>query len=103
MSTLNPYMLWGGEDPAEGAILVFAHTAREAKRIGWPELRGWSVEYVDVRVRRLRDHREYLMSLYNGSPVIGSPPTCNVCEMWGAPIREDGKGCAYCYGAEATP
>lgn len=42
--TLNIYMGYFGDDPGEGACLVFAHTAREAKKISWDVVRWWGCE-----------------------------------------------------------
>lgn len=94
---INPYMVFDG-DPADGAALVFAATAREARRRGFNTLRGWfDSEWITTRARLQREHRDYLMGLYDGRAVIDAPPSCPVCEKWGAPIRDDGKGCEFCY------
>ena len=51
-------------DPAEGAALVFAETAKEARRLAFDTLRDWfDAEWIDTRVRRLRKHRDYLMGI----------------------------------------
>lgn len=100
---LNPYMAHDGE-PGEGAVLVFAPTAREARRLAWPVLTGFTdAGWIDVRAERLRDHRDYLMGLAekNEPHVLDNPPCCPVCERWGAPILASGKGCGNCYGDEA--
>ena len=39
---LHPYMVFDGGDPEEGACLVFAHNAREARLIGFPTVSMWS-------------------------------------------------------------
>ncbi len=99
MSTLHPYMAFE-IDPQEWAFLIFANTAKEARRIAWYRC-DFLDEFIDLRVRRMREHATYLMSLYDGGHVyIDSPPTCPVCETWGAPIRADGAGCEYCYGPD---
>lgn len=97
MSELHPYMVHDG-DPSEGAALAFAHTAREAKTLGYPVVSGWNFEcaWTDVRVRRLRKHEAYLMSLaLKPEPhCIDDLPTCPSCQLWGAPVV-DGK-CENC-------
>lgn len=100
----HPYVAFAGE-PCEGAVLVFAETYREAKKLGWEGTRGWIAdEYTDVRVRRLRDHEAYLLTLWDGvHPIVDDPPTCPVCENWGAPLNADGNGCEYCGGADVPP
>jgi hypothetical protein len=99
--TLHPYMVWEGDDPREGAALVFAETARAAKKAGWSGV-SWLCreDYTEFRVRRIRDNINYLMSLYDGYQVIDNPPTCEMCERWGAPARANGDGCENCGGAE---
>ena len=97
---LNPYMAHCGE-PGEGALLVFARTARDARKLAYPEISGpFDCGYIDVRAELLRDHREYLMGLATepGPHVLDNPPCCPVCERWGAPILASGKGCGNCYG-----
>lgn len=96
--SINPYMVFDG-DPAEGAALVFAKTAREARKLGFNALREWfDSEWINVRARRQREYQDYLMELYDdGRAVIDDPPSCPVCEKWGSPIRDDGQGCDFCY------
>lgn len=96
---LKPYMGYsrsGGS--AAGAVLIFAHTAREAKKLAFPELKGWcdGQEWIDVAVRKLK--KEYLYAeadlekLKNNIPhVIYSPTiTCKQCECWGLELNGDG-------------
>lgn len=91
---LNPYMAYCG-DPDEGAALVFAESAKEARRLAYDTLRCWfDAEWIGVRVRRLRRNREYLMGLYDGHAVCDDPPSCDVCGTWGAPADET--GCENC-------
>lgn len=102
----NPYMVWAGDAKEDGACLVFAQTAREAKQKGWPYVEGWhcETEYTETRARLLRTHRDYLMSLQNAADkdgVVESPPTCERCEVWGAQVFPDGSGCEFC-GSSVT-
>lgn len=101
--TLYPYMAHDGE-PECYAILVFAPSAREAKRLAWPTIQGFScgeADYTQMRVLRMRQHADYLMTLGNpkkintGEPhIIDSPPVCPRCALWGHPSKGD--GCTYC-------
>lgn len=93
--SLNPYMAWCGEFPEEGAVLVFARTAREAKPLGFAELSGWcsDITWTDLRVRRLRKHRDYVMGLRDPQRLdtphtIDDPPSCERCHCWGVPLDE---------------
>ena len=97
---MNAYMVWEGPYPDEGAALVFAETAREAKRLGWARVSWFERDsYFDVRVKRMRIFPEYLMSLYDGKQqVVEAPPTCDVCGTWGSPPRANGDGCEHCGG-----
>lgn len=89
-----------GPDPAEGALLVFAETARDAKRAAYPVLADWMVEYTEVRVKWLRRGADHLRER-EGPHVVESPRVCVRCEMWYAaePYNEEGV-CALCEGEE---
>lgn len=94
---LNPYMVHDGE-PSEGAVLVLAHTAKDARRIGYPEVSSWTgAECTQIRAKRIRKHIEYLLSLATepGPHCIDDVPTCHRCEVWGAP-QLPGGGCDLC-------
>jgi len=99
---LKAYMAHDGH-PEEGAVLVFAHDAREAKKIAWPVLSGWDVEeYIHVRVNLLRD-KSFLYDLKRSEDiphVIDNPTTCKGCELWGDELDNRGY-CEYC--AEEMP
>lgn len=98
--SLHPYMAFCGE-PEYGAALVFARTVGEAKRLSFDTLKGWfDCTWVDVRVRRLREYEGYLMGLLPLAikGVVEDPPTCPVCECWGAPVWTDQPGCNMCGG-----
>lgn len=93
---LHPYMGYAGE-PSEGAVLVFAHTAREARKVAYDCVVGWcDCEFIDVRCTRLRDDPEYLLTLAHPAKLesdtphcVDDPPSCDACEMWGGrPIPE---------------
>lgn len=83
--------------PNDGAILVFAANAREAKKLAWPALYGWGTDFfIDVGIRWLRSDCEH-MRRKEGPHVVESPPSCCDCEMWySEPLDSDGRceGCA---------
>lgn len=98
-ATLKPYMAWAGGNPEDGAVLVFAHDSRQAKRLGFDALRGWSVDmqYIETRVRLQRDHGEWMQRLANPEAlaagrahVVDDPACCTCCETWGTPLLPEG-------------
>lgn len=99
---LHPYMGYSG-DPGEGAVLVFAHSAREAKPLAFGCLGAWfETDYIDTRVRRLRGDHAYLLTLADqdklsagAAHVIDDPPSCQSCNRWGTPLSADMR-CADC-------
>lgn len=98
-SILKPYIAWACDDPAEGAALVWAYSARQARKIAHPWISGWLfpyVSYIDVRAKRLRKHADYLETLRQSDEphVMDDVPVCPACELWGAP--RVGDGCANC-------
>jgi len=96
--SLHPYVVHDGE-PQEVAVLVFAHTAQEARKVGFDALTGFDCsEWIDVRAKRLRKHEGYLMGFRQSDEphCIESMPVCPRCEKWGAPPVGD--GCANCEG-----
>lgn len=96
---LNAYMIYSrAAGPEEGAALVFAHTVREARKIGYPgignDLTG--DEYIDLAADLIRNS-PYLFQeadpdkLARDVPhVIDNPRSCDRCERWGqSAIGED--------------
>lgn len=95
---LRPYMCWCGE-PAERAVLAWAHTAQDARKSAYPEIADWTdCGFIDVRARLLKKHPAYYetMKLKDVPHVNSEPPCCPVCEQWGGPLLPESKGCAYC-------
>jgi hypothetical protein len=79
----------------EGAILIFAHTAREARNIGWNDC-PFETEFIDFATKRIRNENWLYEEadqnkLANGIPhVIDNPKTCLSCGCWGGcPIDDD--------------
>ena len=75
----------------EGAVLIFAHNAKEAKRLAW-KANVFDDEYIDGAVRWLKNETYLLKQMrFNIPHVIVRPKTCIKCEMWGTgEIGEDG-------------
>jgi hypothetical protein len=75
--------------PECGAGLVFAHSVKEARHVGWKTLSDWhDSAWINIRARRLKETGTLLSqadgSLYNaGTPhIIESPIACKGCESW---------------------
>lgn len=92
---MRAYMAWAGE-PEDGAVLVFAHTSREARRLAADEVQSWTrCDYIDVRVRWLRSDCAHLRE-QDGPHVVDNPPSCRDCERWYTePLDENGR-CQAC-------
>lgn len=111
---LKPYMGFSGDDPGEGACLIFAESVKAARRHAHGILTDWwdSHEWLDTRVRLLKHDLDYLFSLgvpeklAAGVPhVVESPPVCRRCEIWGYPPAEvpgdpAPGGCQWCVDDE---
>jgi hypothetical protein len=100
---LNAYMGYdrkAGE--GEGACLIFAHTAKAAKKVGHAQIADWfDTPWIDMGVRKL--DKPHLFAEANPEKlaaevphVIESPKVCPVCEKWGG--LPEGNGCEYCGG-----
>jgi len=88
--------------PREGACLVFANTAREAKKIGWRIISYWGADsFIDTGVSFLKDRTDFLQSLKEKETphAIESPPVCIRCETWGGVLKE-GDICEDCRDEE---
>lgn len=109
MSELKTYM---GYDEtagsAEGAVLIFAHSTREARKIGFPHIRSWfDTEWIDMRARRLTDHVDHLIGEADtdkfaaGIPhVVDDPKVCPTCQLWGGGSIDENGRCDLCYGGD---
>ena len=95
---LRPYMCFCGE-PSEGAVLAWAHTAQDARKLAYPAIADWTdCGFIDVRARLLRAHPAYYetLKLKDAPHVNDNPPSCAVCEQWGHPPMPEGRGCLHC-------
>ena len=98
MKTYMAYSRYVGS--AQGAFLVFAHTAREAKKVAWTEVKDVLVDscvYIDLAVRMIKSDDKYLFELgdqeklNNGIPhVVDQLPSCPICLMWDSRLGDDG-------------
>ena len=101
---LRPYMCWAG-DPQDGAVLAWAHTRQEARKLAFPAIADWTdCGFIDVRARLLKAHPAYYETLkLNDAPHVNDdPPVCPSCETWGSPPHPDGHGCWRCGGDGAA-
>jgi len=96
---LKMYMgYWREAGSSEGACLIFAHTSREAKKLAFRVLSGWSpdTEWIDVGIKLIKDsdylYKEANQELLknNVSHSIESPKCCKRCEQWGYEIDDEG-------------
>jgi hypothetical protein len=91
---MNAYMASVKDQEAEGAMLVFAKTARRARVIS--HNLDWAccdyLDWVAVRIKNLPTH---LMALDDGTEqVITGPPICSICGDWGG--HNYAHGCSLC-------
>jgi hypothetical protein len=96
---LNTYMAFSrNAGPEEGAVLVFAHSVKEARKVGWNALSGdLTDEYIDFAIRRIRkspwlfNEANDLKLANDEAHVIDNPKSCGHCGLWGIePIGNDG-------------
>lgn len=93
---LKPYMAHMGE-PQEGAALIFAHTAKEAKsmarRVSWMDC-----DYTDIRVKLLREGDGAHLRKMGLPHIIEAPPVCARCELWKITPMDEATGlCDDCF------
>ena len=82
-----------GAGPHEGAVLIIANTAKQAKRLAWGECLNVD-DWLDQAVLLIRDNRVMLLAnqerLEADEPhVIDSPLGCDACGYWGAGLTDD--------------
>jgi len=95
---LQAYMIYSRFlGPSEGAGLVFAHSVREARKVGWQRTSGdFTDDFLDFAAKRIRNSPWILgeanvNKLASDEPhVIDNPRSCSICEHWGhSPIGND--------------
>jgi len=84
----------------EGAVLIFANTAKEARKLAWWSVVGSDIaeNYLDVAVRWLKNEPWLFkeMPIRDSPCVVEDPKICTECELWGnGEVGEDGvcSGC----------
>lgn len=106
---MRAYMYYSRDaGSSEGAILVFANTAREANRVGWGACYFMIVdEYIDGAIRWLRD-KDWLFEegdqekLASGvAHVVDDPRSCKDCYYWGLSPIDDQGYCEECIAEES--
>ena len=100
---MRAYMVYDrAAGSGEGACLVFAKTARDARKLAKPILGGWfNTEWFDIAVKWQRDLPDHLQALDTGEEqAIESPPTCPNCDCWGGKFVSDGEVCTLCVDEE---
>lgn len=84
--------------PQEGAILIFDHDSREAKKNGWKANTFihdlCDGEFLDFRVNIIRN--EWIMEQHTqeGPQIIENPISCKMCLTWGKEM--EGELCVDC-------
>lgn len=107
MTALRAYIGHAG-DPQEGAVLVYARSAKEARLLAWPVLNGWDwCEWLDVRARWIRggaDFHRVPAKEEAGAPyVVESPDGCERCELWyGDGLEPTTRLCWSCFEDDAA-
>lgn len=90
-------------EPIYGALLVFAHDLKEAKRLAYPAVQDWNrdMDYIDLYVTWLRN-RPWLFKDADPAKLaadighVNEEPTgCSSCELWGAELDANGE-CPEC-------
>lgn len=106
VAVMKAYMGYAG-DPHDGAILIFAHNAKQAKRLAYPEMSNlFDCMFCDARVKWLKGE-DYLFEnadkekLAAGiAHIVDNPISCKSCEMWGSGELDADGVCASCRDTE---
>lgn len=96
--TLSAYSVYDHvAGQSEGAVLVFANRAADAKQMAFGTIRSWlDSEWIDVRAMWLSRDAAWLaeqegVDLEGPPRMIESPKYCQRCEAWGsAPLDSEG-------------
>lgn len=90
-----------GALPREGAILVIANTAKEARKLAWKSGEFNVEKWIDLTVRLIRYNVDVIplanqAKLQQEQPhVVASPLSCEACGIWGAGLTDD-NNCGNC-------
>lgn len=92
---MKPYVAFSrGAGSAEGAVLVIANTARQARNLAWGHCLNVE-DWLDQSVLLIRNNEDILALAdqekveANVPHVIDSPEGCTKCGMWGMPLSEN--------------
>ena len=102
--SLNAYMGYSRNmGPSEGAVLIFAHTAREAKRVGMRSVLSdiTGGDFLDMAIRRIREpgverHGDAEKLARDEPHMNDSPNGCCDCECWFAAPYDAAGRCESC-------
>jgi hypothetical protein len=89
--------------PCEGAILIFANSLKEAKKLAWGSHTFLNEicdeDYTDMRVKWLKG-KDYIFEQIpdwskellkeNKSHIVESPNSCETCHHWGLKLNKSG-------------
>ena len=102
---LNMYMGYAKDGMEDGAVLIFAHTSKEARYLAYKELQYMvDCEFIEARVFRLWGNPQHLLASADKKKyendkahVIDDPGGCSNCCLWGEDyiIEENGQ-CIFC-------
>ena len=91
--------------PHEAAVLVFANSAKEARKLAWPKVQYDIVtEWTDLGVKWMRNEKSVWplgdqdLLASNTPHVVLGPICCESCGLWGCGI--DNSGMCGCCGEQ---
>ena len=99
--SLRAYMSYSrNAGPHEGAVLVFHHTAKEARKMAWDKGPIDYDNWLDVAVKWMKAGYIFLLAdqakLHLDKPhLVDNPAHCQACGIWGEAVI-DGWECAHC-------
>lgn len=103
-SQLKPYMGFSRSlGSGEAAILIFAYSAKEARKLGYGVACGMFVdEWIDWVVKKLKAEPNIMKQLRGKAEpcVVDDPETCPNCHLWGFEPVNGGECCVNCVGCE---
>jgi hypothetical protein len=78
--------------PSEGAFLIFANNAREARKIAYPSVSELNDgDYLDCAVQWMKNRPWLFAEMKRPEPhCVDNPKGCKECKQWGDEIGDDG-------------